>query len=115
MKELILILSLFRTEAAKEGLILPDSITIEYAKLGVDTMGVAEHSVQGWKVKISPEVEPDILETIVYHELGHVCGLDHCKGLSIMNYVSIRPLTQTMKRALFRQIKDFKKHCHVKY
>lgn len=107
------ILGAFRAEAANNGVTFPDSVTIEYAKLGVDTLGVATR-LHGhtWRVRISYEVEEDILETVVYHELGHVAGLDHCRGRSIMNYASLIPLKPTMKKRLFAQIKQFQKLCN---
>lgn len=113
MKELLLILSMFRAEAAEHGLTFPDSVTIEYAKLGQDTLGVATR-LHGhtWRVQISTEVEADILETVVYHELGHVAGLDHCRGRSIMNYGFLLPLTPTLKKRLFAQIRQFQKLCN---
>lgn len=113
MKELLFILSMFRAEAAEHGVVFPDSVTIEYAKLGQDTLGVATR-LHGhtWRVRISAEVERDILETVVYHELGHVAGLDHCRGRSIMNYAYMVPLTPKLKALLFGQIKQFQKLCN---
>lgn len=107
------ILETFRAESAANGLAFPDSVTIEYAKLGQDTLGVATR-LHGhtWHVRISYEVEDDILETVVYHELGHVAGLDHCRGRSIMNYGYLLPLTPTLKKRLFMQIRQFQKLCN---
>jgi predicted Zn-dependent protease len=112
MKSLILILAMFRAEAAEAGVILPDSITIEYAVLGTDTLGVATKAGNVWAVKISLLVEPDLIETVVYHELGHVCGLDHCKGRSIMNYGYMVPLTPAIKKRFLSQIVQFQKLCN---
>lgn len=113
MKALYLILSLFRAEAAEYGIVLPDSITIEYATLGADTLGVSTFAGNAWTVQISDSVDPDILETVVYHELGHVCGLDHCKGLHIMNAHYFVPITGRMKIALFKSILHEQQKQHI--
>jgi predicted Zn-dependent protease len=112
MKELLLILSLFRSEAGAQGVTFPDSVQIEYAVLGHDTLGVAHDRGAYWLVQISPTVEGDeILESVVWHELGHVAGLSHCRGRSLMNYGYMVPITQGMKRRLILQIKQFQTLC----
>lgn len=112
MKELLIILSLFRSEAGAQGVTLPDSVQIEYAVLGLDTLGVAHDRGAYWLVQISPTVEGDILESVVWHELGHVAGLSHCRGRSLMNYGYMVPITQAMKRRLILQIKQFQALCN---
>lgn len=115
MKELILILTLFRSEAADNGLHFPDSVTISYSyTLGRDTLGVATRYGDRWEVKVSAFVEADLIETVVYHELGHVAGLDHCRGRSIMNYGYMVPLTPSLKNRLFQQIRQFQTLCYEK-
>lgn len=111
MKSLILILSLFRAEASAQGITMPDSITITYGVMGSDTLGVATKAGNAWAVRINLLNDQDIIETVVYHELGHVAGLDHCKGRSIMNYGYCVPLTSAMKKRLFDQIKQYQKLC----
>lgn len=106
MKELIILLSLFRHEAYEAGINLSDSMVIQYSNLGIDTLGRTTHKEEYWLIEISNEVEPEILSTIVYHELGHVLGLKDSKGISIMNYNYLIPLTDKLKKKLFNQIKS---------
>lgn len=95
---------MFQAESAERKLDFPPNVTIEYAQLGVDTLGVSHHTGNSWHIQISSQVEKELLTTVVYHELGHVMGLDHCKGKSIMNYYYMVPLTDKLKRKLFDQI-----------
>lgn len=109
MRELLIIISIFRAEASSQGIYFPDSVSIEYAKLGVDTLGIATRFYgDTWQIKISNYVESDIIDTVVYHEIGHVLGLDHCKGRSIMNNASIVPLSSRDKKLFFDKIKKLK-------
>lgn len=106
MKDLVLILAFFYSDARMHGVRLPDTfVVIEYAKLGTDTLGRTDRFAGGWKIKISTDIEPELVETIVYHEMGHVLGLPDCRCNTLMNYANILPLTDRMRRQFYNQLK----------